>query len=106
MRFSLRFLAVPGVAAGVLLGACGPIQSTTAVANADLDIDEAEKAGAAEFAPYEYEKAQAFLTKAKETQGYSEFEQSVVYANHAREAAVQAKDVAEKKKLRAATRRR
>jgi len=89
--------AIVALVVGPLLGsvaACGPITSSSAIGDAERAVLDAKKAEASEHAPYEYTKADAYLTKAKWLDGQGQFELSAKYAREAKEAAAQALDVA------------
>ncbi|MBU0553808.1 DUF4398 domain-containing protein [Myxococcota bacterium] len=89
-----RLLACLGI---LFIVGCGPITATTAIAEATVAIEAARGAQADQFAKYEFTRAQAHLWKAKEEEGYSDFQDAV---NLAREAKV----FAEKAKARAMAR--
>jgi hypothetical protein len=73
------------------LAGCGPIQSTGALIDADVEIEGARAAGANAAAPYEFHSAEAYLHKARELAGYSHYEASTDFAIKARETAKDAK---------------
>jgi hypothetical protein len=73
------------------LAGCGPVQSTTALIDADVEVEGARAAGAQTAAPYEYTTAEAYLHKARELAGYSHYEASTDFAIKARETAKDAK---------------
>ena len=62
------------------MAACGPIRSSSALVDAASAVAAARTAGAAEGAPYELTAAESFLAKAREEQGYAEFETSIQLA--------------------------
>ncbi len=70
---------------------CGPIQSTSALIDADVEIEGARAAGAQTAATYEFTTAEAHLKKARELAGYSQYENSAVFAAKARELAKEAR---------------
>ena len=78
-------------AAVLLLAACGPIQSTSALIDADVALEAARAAGAQTAAVYEYTSAEVYLHKARETQGRSQYEASARFAKRAVELAESAK---------------
>jgi hypothetical protein len=78
---------------GTLAG-CGPIQSTAVLLDADVQVEAARAAGAAKAAPFEFAAAEAYLHKAREEVGYSDYEPAVAYARKALDLATQAKDKA------------
>jgi hypothetical protein len=80
----------------VLLGltfavGCGPIQSTSSLIDADVEIEGARAAGAQTAATFEFTTAEAYLKKARELAGYSQYENSAVFAAKARELAKEAR---------------
>jgi hypothetical protein len=85
----------------VALAACGPISSTSHYLDARDQFELARAEGADAFAPYEITKAEIYLRKAKELQGRSDYEQSVVFANQAGDMSKKAVEVARKNKARA-----
>lgn len=89
----------PRLAVTVLLaslGACGPLQSTAFLTDAETMLEAARAAEAEKLALYEWTAANLYLHKAKEEQGYSDYEHAVDYAKKAVELATQARDVAQK----------
>jgi hypothetical protein len=76
-------LALPAVTALALLAGCGPIQSTSALIDADVELEAARAAGAQTSAVYEYTAAETFLHEARETQGRSQYEASARFAQKA-----------------------
>ncbi len=85
MRLLLALLGLTFVAG------CGPIQSTSALIDADVEIEGARAAGAQTTAPYELTTAEAYLRKARELAGYSQYEHSAVFAARSREMAKEAR---------------
>lgn len=85
MRFLLALLPLAALAA------CGPVQSTGALIDADVQIEAARSAGAATAAPYEFTAAEAYLHKAREVAGYSRYDEATAYASKARDIATDAK---------------
>ena len=81
-------LALPVLA---MLAACGPIQSTGALIDADVEIEGARAAGGATAAPYEFTSAEAYLHKAREQSGYAQYEAATDFASRAREFAKEAR---------------
>lgn len=67
--------------------ACGPVQSTSRLSEAEVALERARVAEGDRFAPYEYYSARFYLHKAKEEWGYSDFEASYDYATEAKRAA-------------------
>jgi outer membrane biogenesis lipoprotein LolB len=77
------------------LAACGPMQSTAALIDADVAVEAARAAGAAQSSAYEFVGAQAYLKKAREVSGRAEYEtatrfarKSILLANEARKNAI------------------
>jgi hypothetical protein len=68
-----------------LLAGCGPIQSTGALIDADVQIEAARAAGAPATAVYEFTSAEAYLHKARETAGRAQYEASARFASRAAE---------------------
>ncbi len=85
MRFLLAFLLL-AAAAG-----CGPVQSTSALIDADVELEGARAAGAATAAPFEFHSAEAYLHKAREKSGYAQYEAAIDLANRARDLAKDAR---------------
>jgi hypothetical protein len=84
------------------LAACGPIQSTAALIDADVEIEAARAAGAAQSSPYEFTGAEAYLKKAREVSGRARYEtatrlaaRSVELAKEARRNAIAASNKAQ-----------
>lgn len=82
------------LAAVATLAGCGPIQSTSALLDADVELEAARAAGAEAAAPYEYTAAEAYLHKAREEAGYAQYEASAELATRARDLARAAKQKA------------
>ena len=78
------------------LAACGPVQSTAYLMDAEVQLEAARTAQAERYAPYEWTAANLYYRKAKEDIGYSEYQQAVDYAQKAQKFAVQARDNAMK----------
>lgn len=85
MRLVLASLAL------ATLAACGPIQSTAALIDADVELEAARAAGAAQASPYEFTGAEAYLHKAREVSGRAEHEAAVKLAARSLELAKQAR---------------
>jgi hypothetical protein len=73
------------------LAGCGPIQSTGALIDADVEIEGARAAGAATAATYEFTSAEAYLHKAREKTGYAQYDAATDFASKAREFAKEAR---------------
>jgi hypothetical protein len=74
--------------------ACGPVQSTSFLMDAETMLEAARTAQAEKLAPYEWTAANLYLHKSKEEVGYSDFEEAVDYAKKAVEFATRARDAA------------
>ncbi len=79
MRILLAVLALS------TLAGCGPIQSTSRLIDADVAIEAARAAGAAQTSPYEFTAAEAYLQKAREVSGYAQFDAAGKFAAKARD---------------------
>ena len=88
-----RLVAFLGLA---VLAACGPVQSTAYLIDADVQLEAARTAQADKLAPYEWTAANLYLHKAREEVGYSDFEQGVAYAQKASKFALAAREAAMK----------
>ncbi len=69
---------------------CGPIQSTGALIDAEVEVEGARAAGAATAAPQEFHSAEAYLHKAREVAGHAQYEAATTFASKARELAKEA----------------
>jgi hypothetical protein len=88
-------IRLPVLAALALaLGACGPIQSTAYLLDADVALESARTAGADKLAPYEFTAAHLYLLKAREEVGYSDFDVAVDFAKKAARFAKEAREKA------------
>lgn len=77
-----RLLLILGTV--VMMSACGPLSTTTRVSEARVAIAAAEAVGAKEGAVYEYVSALEYLRKAREEEGYSDYQAAIDYAVQAR----------------------
>jgi outer membrane biogenesis lipoprotein LolB len=66
-----------------MLAACGPVQSTAALIDADVELEAARAAGAAQASPYEFYGAEAYLRKAREVSGRAQYESASRFATKA-----------------------
>ena len=73
---------------------CGPVTTASMIDDAERELAEARGLDATKNAPYEYHKADRFLHKAKQLQGYGLYEQSSTFARRSRLMAERAVDVA------------
>ncbi|MBX7079829.1 MAG: DUF4398 domain-containing protein [Nannocystaceae bacterium] len=81
-----------GAAAVALLSACGPFGYLKKVAvDASRAVGQAEKAGAKEYAPYEYWGAVTYLEQSKVLMAYSEYDRAFDYGDRAKQLAEEAK---------------
>ena len=85
MRLLLALVAL------ATLAACGPIQSTAALIDADVEIEAARAAGAAQSSPYEFTGAEAYLKKAREVSGHARYEAATRFARKSYELAKEAR---------------
>jgi len=89
------------LAAGLL--GCGPVQYVGQVSGrAKAALIDAQLADADRFAPYEYGKARAYETKAREEAAESSFELAIAYGRRAEEFARRAQVVARERAARRA----
>jgi hypothetical protein len=73
---------------------CGPIQSTPALIEADIEVEAARSARADAAAPYEFTSAEAYLRKAREEAGYAQYQAATDFALKARDLAKEAREKA------------
>jgi hypothetical protein len=90
----LAGVATAALALGLLGTGCGPIQSTSLILDADTQLEAARAADAPKYAPYEYTLADAYLHKAREEQGYADYEVCIDFAQKSLDNAKKAKDLA------------
>jgi Domain of unknown function (DUF4398) len=74
----------------VTLPACGPLIYSVTASQAKSALRKAEAMKAEEKDPYHYWRAAAFLEKAKEEAGYSDFQPAIKYSRIAKESAKKA----------------
>ena len=94
-----RVFMIPAVTAVVLLAlasGCGPVESTSVILDAEAacaraGVEHAEKVPEA---AYYYFAATQYLDKAKEEQGYADFEIAIDYGRKAKELAEKARSIA------------
>jgi len=79
------------VLTAVSFSGCGPTQSTALIMDADVQLEAARAADGPKLAPYEYTAAEAYLRKAREEQGYADFEVSIDFGRKAVKFATEAK---------------
>lgn len=73
------------IALGCATMSCGPVQYSVHVLRASAALAEAEEAGAADLAPYEYHYADEHLKQARREVGYSDFQAAAKCARVATE---------------------
>lgn len=88
----MRLPAALLVAALAPLAGCGPVRSTSALIDADVQLQAARTAGAQGAAAYEYAAAEVYLRAAREAEGHAEYESSARYAARAAELARAARE--------------
>lgn len=93
-----RLIPVLSVAVLAAATGCGPFGYLKKVAkDASRAVADAEKAGAEQYAPYEYWGAVSYLEQAKTMMAYSEYERSFDYGTRAKQLADEAKKKAERR---------
>jgi hypothetical protein len=93
-----RLIPVLSVAVLAAATGCGPFGYLKKVAkDASRAVADAEKAGAEQYAPYEYWGAVSYLEQAKTMMAYSEYERSFGYGTRAKQLADEAKKKAERR---------
>ncbi len=80
--------------AACALAACGPVQSTASLIDAEVAIEAARAAGAPQSSPYEFTAAEAYLQKAREVSGYAQYEAATRFAARARDLGNEARKIA------------
>ncbi|HWB75773.1 MAG TPA: DUF4398 domain-containing protein [Nannocystaceae bacterium] len=92
-----RPTTIAALAAAVVLSAgCGPFGYLKKVAvDASRAVADAEKAGAQQYAPYEYWGAVTYLEQSKVLMAYSEYDRSFDYGDRAKQLAEEAKKKAQ-----------
>jgi hypothetical protein len=71
---------------------CGPISSTHAIAEATVAVEAATGVDAKRYAAYEFTLAYEYLRKAREEEGYADYQAAINLANAARKFAEEAKE--------------
>ena len=84
-------LTAAALLAAFSLSACGPITATTTIAEATVAVGAADGVEAEKFAVYEYTSAHQYLRKAREEEGYSDFQAAIDLAKKAKEYAEEAR---------------
>lgn len=92
-----RTTSIAALATAVVLTAgCGPFGYLKKVAvDASRAVADAEKAGAQQYAPYEYWGAVTYLEQSKVLMAYSEYDRSFDYGDRAKQLAEEAKKKAQ-----------
>ncbi len=85
MRLALATIAL------ATLAACGPIQSTARLIDAEVEIEAARAAGAPQSSTLEFVAAEAYYAKARELEGRARYEAAVKEAAKALDFAKAAK---------------
>ena len=87
---------LPGLLLTVAFGiiSCGPITATTAIADATVALEAARGIQADQYAVYEFESAVLYLRKAREEEGYSDFQTAINLAGRSRAFSEKARDLA------------
>lgn len=80
-RPGARCLIVGGL---LMLSACGPVSTTLVLQDAETALEGARGAGADHFAAFEFVSAEEYLRKAREEEGYSDFQVAITLATQAR----------------------
>jgi hypothetical protein len=62
---------------------CAPLQTTSYLLDAQVQIEAARTAGAERLSPYEFTSANLYFNEAKDKVAYSEYENAVDYARKA-----------------------
>ena len=89
-------LVLAVISFSLLLVSCGPITAATMIRDAQVEIEAARSAGADKAAPFAFTSCEAFLEKAQEEEGYSDFQvaidlakKAIVYARAAKKQALE-----------------
>ncbi|MBK8169641.1 MAG: DUF4398 domain-containing protein [Sandaracinaceae bacterium] len=86
-----RTLLLASACTAVLVSTgCGPLLYTINVAPASSAVEQARLAEAPTRAPYEYYLAQAYLVKAREEAAQANYQDAMIFAEHAEENATRA----------------
>jgi len=93
-RLSIRSGIIGVTLTVFLLGAtgCGPISSTHAIAEATVAVEAASGVEAKRYAAYEFTLAYEYLRKAREEEGYADYQAAIDLAHAARKFAEDAKE--------------
>ena len=85
MRILLALLVLAALAG------CGPVRSSKALIDADVEVEAARAAGAQKSAVFEYTAAEAYLHEARVMSGQAQYEAAEDYAEKASKLAQEAK---------------
>ena len=99
-RMKVCRLVLFGALWAFLIGGCAPMNASSAIREAETQLDGAQKARADKYAPYLYFMAHSYLEKAKLTEGYSEFGAAEQYGLRAKDLAAKASTEARENRLR------
>lgn len=75
----------------LLFAGCGPVTATTTISDAVVAIEAARSASAEQYAVYELTRAEYTLRKAREEEGFSDYQAAVDFARASREFAERAR---------------
>lgn len=82
--------------------ACGPVQYIAKTSGSTkAALKQAEKDGAARYAPYEFTTARAYLKKAHEEASHSQYQTALAYCQVAEEMAIKARGLARERRAAA-----
>lgn len=79
----MRNIGLAAAWIGLAVVGCGPVQSTSAIVDAEAELAAAHQANAQNRAPFEMTTAQAYLTRAKERVSRSDYQVAVAWARRA-----------------------
>ena len=92
------------ISVSLFLNACGPLSAHTAIAKAHISLEAAKGAQADQYAIYEFKRAQLYLWKAREEEGFSSFQDAINFAKRSIKFAEEARSRAlTRKRVRART---
>lgn len=97
---SARRAARLGLLVVVAASGCGPVSTTLALRDADNAIAAARAVDAQRYAVYELTGAEEYVRKAREEEGYSDFQAAIDLAREAQRLAVSAAERARKNPAR------
>ncbi len=91
------FAALLLLSLSLVASACGPVQSSAVISDAEAAVEKARTAEAPKYALYNFTLAELLLHKAREEAGYADFETAVKLA----EKAIENAELASQKTARA-----